>query len=46
MLNSGNSGFPHAGHMFGKWIFSSTFLISFLRLLKSVFIFSKPSFSG
>jgi len=46
MLNSGISGFPHAGQMFGNCVCSLMFLISFFRLVISVLIFSRFSFSG
>jgi len=46
MLNSGISGFPQAGQMFGNWVCSLMFFISFFRLVISVLIFSIFSFSG
>lgn len=45
-MNSGISAFPHAGQTFKTAGFSSIFLISFLRLVISVFIFSTLSLRG
>ena len=42
-MNSGISGLPQLGQMFGNFAFSSIFLTSFLRLVSSVLIFSRYS---